>query len=48
MDSLILSPNEAELLAQLRQELGMFKTDDPYIVQLISTLNESVILFYRF
>jgi hypothetical protein len=42
MDALILLPTQAYTLNILKEELGLFKTDDPSVVQLISTFHDSV------
>lgn len=42
MDALILLPTQADTLNILKEELGFFQTDDPSIVQLISSFHDSV------
>jgi hypothetical protein len=40
--NLVLNPEQADSLIQLRDELTMFRTDDPFVVQMISKIHDSV------
>jgi hypothetical protein len=42
MGSFIITPKEAESLYLLIDELSLFRTDDPFLVYLVSMLHESV------